>query len=405
MRLFLASSIAILLAGCSRATGAASTDAGTTHTTAAIVEADAGFTSAAAELAAPVVDAGGVRPLGAPPKAGERLDIPAGTFALGSTPGDEGRAPSIEPALVDTKLGAFAIDALPYPNDPARAPELVSSQGDAERLCAERGERLCTEVEWERACKGPEGARYATGATWDPGCEKTPSRCSSGFGPRAMGFLREWTDDKASFGSREGAVIRGGPGVARRCAARATSVTKGMPGQMAFRCCHGDRNTATVPEIEAKPAFRRTEMEPGELARIFAELPELKRISEGVKFYDDSDVKAVVARAGGKDDTNRAEGISFATAPILWSPELGVELLVASGRSKKTGFVVALWPLPQGKYRFASSFLFLDDPSPVVLAWEPSHRRELRWTTCWGCAGEQGAVSLRDDGRAVIVQF
>lgn len=377
-----------------------------TQTQAATIELDAGFTSAATELAAPVVDAGGVRPLAPPTSVGQKVDVAAGSFACGSTPGDEGREASIEPALVDVQLGAFAIDALPYPNDPALAPQLASSQAEAARLCSEKGARLCTELEWERACKGPDGDRFATGPTWNPACDRAPSRCASGFGARAMGFMREWTDSKATFGARENVpVVRGGPAHARRCAARRAAAGKDMPGAMAFRCCSGDRNDAVVPPIEQRSPFKRTDLGVSDLQRIFATIPELKRISEGIRQFDTSDVKAVVARAGGGDDDKKAEGISFATQPILWNPEPGMELLVATGRAKKTGFVVALWTLPQGRYRFASSFLLLDDPTPVVLAWEPSHRKELRWTTCWGCAGEQGAVSLRDDGRAVIVQY
>ena len=38
------------------------------------------------------------------------------------------------------------------------------------RLCAERGARLCTELEWERACKGRESEMFAGGAGWDPRC-------------------------------------------------------------------------------------------------------------------------------------------------------------------------------------------------------------------------------------------
>ncbi|MBX3214782.1 MAG: hypothetical protein KF850_22290 [Labilithrix sp.] len=117
-------------------------------------------------------------------------------------------------------------------------------------------------------------------------------------------------------------------------------------------------------------------------------------------------MKGIVSRGAPRGRSEGwAAGIHFATSPILWSPETGIELLVATGRAKKTGFVVALWTLPDGKYRFASSFLFLDDAAPVALAYEPSRRKELRWSACWGCAGEQGAVSLRDDGRVVIVHY
>ena len=169
---------------------------------------------------------------------------------------------------------------------------------------------------------------------------------------------------------------------------------------MAFRCCHGEQSSAAVGPIESRPAFRKTTLEASDLAKIFAEVPELTRISDGVRLLSNDDVKTILARSRSSGD-----GITFATAPILWSPETGVELLVATGRAKKTGFVVALWPLPDGKYRFASSFLFLGNSMPVALAYEPSRRKELRWSACWGCAGEQGAVSLRDDGRVVIVHY
>jgi hypothetical protein len=419
----LGATVVFVLSGCGRSpTTDPKADAGAVTTTAAQLapaDGDAGFVSAASELAAPAVDAGGARSTTAPSPAGQKVDVPAGTFASGSTPGDEGREAAHEPALAPVKLGAFAIDALPYPNDPTQAPEMVASAAEAERACNERGARLCTELEWERACKGPENDRYATGETWNVACDQAPSRCASGFGARAMGFMREWTDgpwrsptgeSRATFGAsgREEPVVRGGPGTAHRCAARSRATAKGMPGQMAFRCCHGDRNDVAVAPVEPRPSFRRTEIDAAELTKIFGQIPELARISEGVRLFDPADVKSIIARAGsknGEEATSRAEGISFATSPILWSPEPGVELLVASGRAKKTGFVVALWTLPNGKYRFASSFLFLNDIAPVALAWEPSHRRDLRWTTCWSCAGEQGAVSLRDDGRAVIVQY
>ncbi len=387
----------------------AAPDAAVVQTSAATVESDAGFVSAASELAAPEADAGSARGLAAPSTAGQKLEIPAGTFSSGSTPGDEGRVPSSEPALVSVMLGAYAIDALPYPNDPTAAPELVASADEAARLCSERGARLCTELEWEHACKGPDDDRYATGPAWNEACNRMPSRCASGFGVRAMGFMREWTDSR--FGDASGpSVVRGGPAPAgtglaapasaRRCAARSRATGKGMPEQMAFRCCHGEQNAATIAPIASRPAFRKTTLEASDLAKIFAELPELTRISEGVRLFTDDDVKNILARSGSSGD-----GITFATWPILWSPEPGVELLVATGRAKKTGFVVALWPLPDGKYRFASSFLFLGNSMPLALAYEPSRRKELRWSGCWSCAGEQGAVSLRDDGRVVIVQY
>ncbi|MBX3208169.1 MAG: hypothetical protein KF764_24190 [Labilithrix sp.] len=404
--------VAVALLACGRrpsSEGAAEVSA--VETSAASVELDGGFVSAASELAVDAVDAGGARPLVPAEAAGTRHDVPAGTLVSGSTPGDEGRDAAFEPALVDVTMGAFAIDALPYPNDPGAVPTLASSRGEAARLCSERGARLCTELEWERACKGPDGDRYATGPIWNDACDRAPSQCASGFGARAMGFMREWTDSTAVWkGGEESPVVRGGPASARRCGARASATAKGAPHAMAFRCCHGARNDVAVAPIEPRPAFRKTDLDASDLARIFAGVPELRRISDSVRLYGDPEVKAIIARGAPRaraegSTTPWAAGIHFATSPILWSPEPGVELLVATGRAKRTGFVVALWPLPGGKYRFASSFLLLDDAAPVALAYEPSRRKELRWSTCWSCAGEQGAVSLRDDGRVVIVQY
>ena len=403
--------ICLVTTGCGRSnTVDAAADAAAVETNAAVLtEVDAGFVSAASELATPVADAGAARALAAPSTAGQKIAIPEGKLVSGSMPGDEGRVPSIEPALVDVSLGAYAIDALPYPNDPTAAPELVESPEEAARLCGERGARLCTELEWEHACKGPDDDRYATGPAWNAACDQTPSRCASGFGVRAMGFMHEWTasrfaDTNGSPGVRGGPAPVGAglaaPASARRCAARARATAREMPSRIAFRCCHGEQNAANVAPIESRPAFRKTTLEASALEKIFAEVPELRRISENVRLFNDDDVKNILARS-----SSSGNGISFATSPILWSPETGVELLVATGRAKRTGFVVALWPLPDGKYRFASSFLFLGNAQPLALAYEPSRRKELRWSACWSCAGEQGAVSLRDDGRVVIVHY
>ena len=340
----------------------------------------------------PSASAAPPRPRSDPPPAGTMIEIPAGTFASGSAQGDEGRDPTSEPALVDVTLEGFSIDALPYPNDPSAPAKLGATHDEAARACGERGARLCTELEWERACKGPKGDAFATGATWDEACNKAPSRCASGFGVRGIGYLREWIDETA--------VLRGGLG--HRCAARPKA--HGATSDVGFRCCKGPKNAATIAPIEAKAPFRKAKVDEKELARIFEKIPEMARVTEGgktsIKLFSDSDVKAILNRPNAPPH----EGFTFATTPILWSPEPGAELLVAAGRGKATGFVVALWTMPKDEYRFASAFFLLNDTSPVVLAYEPFRKKDLKWTACWGCAGEHGAVSYRDDHRVVVVQ-
>ena len=141
----------------------------------------------------------------------EHAEVPTGGFRAGSMPGDPGRHPELEPKLLPIELGAYKIDRLPYPNDPNRAPLTAVTREDAMRLCGERGARLCTELEWERACKGTKDERYPTGEGWDPRCAKEPTRCESGYGTLGMGAaIGEWvTSDIAPGTTKALAVVRG----------------------------------------------------------------------------------------------------------------------------------------------------------------------------------------------------
>jgi hypothetical protein len=332
-------------------------------------------------------------------------DIPAGEFKMGSTPGDVGRDPAVEAVLVPATMSAFQIDALPYPNDPAQKPKIGVTQAEAAALCNERGERLCTELEWERACKGPDGDMFASGASWDATCDSDVTSCASGFGARGMGSLPEHT--ASTLSTSDNFVVKGSrsnaAGVdivaAKRCAYRGKS-DPATARNVGFRCRKGTANTAEVPTIESRPTFRKTKMDAAQFAKIVADIPELSRLGEGIRFFELGDITNVTGRSGATHD-----GITFTPFPVLWSPELGTELLVATGRSKTASFVVALHVLPHDKYRFASSFVMLNDAAPVVIAYEPSNRKQLLWSACWGCAGEQGAVSLREDHKVMIVQY
>ena len=267
------------------------------------------------------------------------------------------------------KLGAYAIDALPHPNDPGAPFRVGASIDEAARLCAERGARLC-ELAWERACKGPDGDVFATGAHWSAACEKDGARCASGYRVRATGRDRG-ADEQSLRGCGGGGRAAG---VAwRRC---------GVP------LLQGVANGARASAIESRPPFKKTSLEPAQLAKIFAQVPELARIGSEVRYFTAGDVRAMTPRGGSVH-----EGVTFLTRPLLWSPEHGAALLVVAGRGKTMSFVVALWTLPGDRYRFGSSFLMLDDLSPVALAFESTRRKELRWTSCWGCNGEQGFVS------------
>ena len=125
----------------------------------------------------------------------------------------------------------------------------------AEKACKEKQKRLCSEEEWEKACKGPSGLRYPYGNQWDPSLCATEDdegndreiaksgtfeKCRSGFTVLDMsGNVAEWTATKWEGG--DGYVVKGGsadrPGYDARCAAR-----KKRPGAqgadfLGYRCC------------------------------------------------------------------------------------------------------------------------------------------------------------------------
>ena len=153
------------------------------------------------------------------------MTIPAGKLVSGTKCGDHPRMPSDEPAGLSVEMTEYTIDAYPYPNDPAAPPLTGATQEEAEKYCGERGRRLCTEPEWERACKGPKNTRYEYGDKFDvkrcsnkqgtqpnDGPTGGLAECKSAFGVSAMhGYAFEWTkgtwgrgDDDATLGAARG---------------------------------------------------------------------------------------------------------------------------------------------------------------------------------------------------------
>jgi hypothetical protein len=375
--------------------------------------ASASGTAAASTSAAPKVVAAAEEPVGpvasSTAKAAEKpiVAIPAGSFPFGSTPGDRGRNAALEPIEVNVEVGAFDVDRLPYPNEEGKPPLLGASRGKAAELCKARGRRLCTELEWERACKGPAGEPYAGRAAWDTACLDRPSSCASGFGVLSMGAQREWTASsrEAGEGKRQ-AIVRGAPAsgagdVERRCAAR-RSLEEGADG-VAFRCCGGDASERAVEEPPVKPSFEKATLTTAELEQVFGLVPELAKLDRPLKFFDEETAKKeVVAKA--KDGETAAKGYELVTSPLTWRPDRGEELVVVVGQAGPDAFIVALHRLPENAFRVASSLVLRKEPAPVVLAYDRSVGTRLAWATCFLCPAESGKISYRDDRRVIITQ-
>ncbi len=178
--------------------------------------------------------------------------VPGGAFMMGSARNDPERNFG-DQSYSSVDVGSFCVDYYEYPNGRGLTPKAKVSYNSASSRCKRKGKRLCTEPEWEKACKGKAGTRYPYGNQWDParcnteddeGSDRevaksgTFRRCYSGFKVFDMsGNVAEWTSTK--WGS--GHVVKGGasdrPGYDGRCAARKKKKSGASQEGLGFRCC------------------------------------------------------------------------------------------------------------------------------------------------------------------------
>lgn len=192
---------------------------------------------------------------------GPTISLPAGTLLAGSRCYDVPRVRPDELEAEEVSLGSFEMDAYPYPNETGKPAKVGVTHEEAAKLCAERGKRLCGELEWERACKGPDNGKYPWGDTYNKAaCKSQPDHvsgqrasCKSGFGMfEAAGLVWEWTSSDWERGTPNGdKVLRGAASdKVSYLDARCAFAKRGKPHQgnqeVGFRCCSGPDNAAKV---------------------------------------------------------------------------------------------------------------------------------------------------------------
>ncbi len=181
---------------------------------------------------------------------GMRL-VSGGAFKMGTAPGDPMMGFD-EKALTSVEVGSFCVDIFEYPNKRGASPTASVGFADAKRLCEAQSKRLCTEAEWEKSCKGPGGAKWPYGNSFDANTCNTEddigdsrslspggrfAKCRSGFGVADLsGNVAEWTSDRmikgGSFASGDYAV---------RCSARKNGASFAKSSEVGFRCCSDQR--------------------------------------------------------------------------------------------------------------------------------------------------------------------
>ncbi|MFO0611403.1 MAG: SUMF1/EgtB/PvdO family nonheme iron enzyme [Polyangiaceae bacterium] len=258
---------------------------------------------------------------------GPTVTIPAGTLNLGFACGAVPRITDEEHVHRAIQVSEFTIDVFPYPNDPqGAAPKTGVTRDEAAGLCQANGKRLCTEVEWERACKGPKDQTFEYGNVYDASaCKDLPGAltnargaCASGFGVKDMhGLVLEWTSGEWGRGTTALAPTRGSFGkndvVHDRCAAGRGKSAATSSSEIGFRCCSGGSGEA---------------------------MPDLP-IQRDAPLTEDPSIDSTLAAALLKVMPADHQAVTDATVAFdklwRWHPRANVELLVARwiGRPQK----------------------------------------------------------------------
>jgi hypothetical protein len=349
------------------------------------------------------------------PGASSMVRIPGGTLLAGSPPSDTRRVQFAENDMIPSEMTSFEIDALPFPNDPQRAFLTGVTRTEAATACQNEGKRLCTELEWEWACKSAANFPYPTGYHYDPSVYTEQDRITpvSQFGVFAMGRMMEWTS--SAWGREpdqiERTVARGyaadfgeTPIRGRRCAKRWRLMQDASDARLGFRCCRGTANEAECTiEPPRPPQILYKKMKPDKFAQVIRSIPQLAAIHDNPHMFSDGDVRTVMARRGNDRQELAAQGIHFHWKPIRWIPRQGMELWVAVGRSNRHTFIVALHETKDtSEYVHASSLILWDQPIPLALAYRDGHRDALFWAPCWNCR-DGGKIAFDDEKNEVII--
>jgi hypothetical protein len=325
--------------------------------------------------------------------------IPVGEFKAGSLPGQPGRDPSLEPIQARVSLGPFRIDAYPYPGEPGQPPRLGVTADEAQALCASRGGRLCTELEWERACSGPESSIYPTGN--DP-CAPDDPVCMGSFEVVQMTTIPEWTASKFGDDSdvAQKHVVRGAPeGTSpgeRRCARRRPQSKDQAVG---FRCCYGAPNAQAMKEPSLGPAYKAVEISEKELTELVLRDVRTAPLAKELALFKPEAAKTVLARGPGD-----SMGFTLTTHGVLWQPVRGSEFLVVTGKSAQRTAFVLVYSVAGDDKTLAGSFIMKNEPGPIALAYAQSIRPRMHFSGCFGCPGETGKVLFRPPEEVVLLQ-
>lgn len=195
-----------------------------------------------------------------------RSEDPEPALALVSALGRLGELAPGDPLEAEAKRASFAhhngmvrvanvfIDRFEYPNRAGAVPVTRVDWSDAVALCEGVGKHLCSEQEWEQACRGANGSSFPWGPTLEKGrCVTKGAKAPavSGSHPRCVGptgvfdlvgNVAEWTSSPLHEGAAQ-RVIRGGSFTQSDARLPCDARDYLLPGQggtksLGLRCCY-----------------------------------------------------------------------------------------------------------------------------------------------------------------------
>ncbi len=252
--------------------------------------------------------------------------IPPGTFNVGTRQGEIPRCPGREMVETQVTLGGFYIQQYPVPGV-GKLPVIGVTWDQAKASCESVNARLCTEMEWERACKGPDGSQYPYGNEWNPMICSVKDKsdnmlpigtfagCVTEEGVHDMvGGQWEWTSSTLGIPGKKfnNTVLRGGwkqfGRIPNRCSHRYSADRSKVSQRVGYRCCFGPVNpqAISVPQNEGD-LFRTIKLKDKGFANLKRALPLL---NIGRKYKNIRTMK--------RND-----------AQTIWRPSPNVKILVA----------------------------------------------------------------------------
>lgn len=279
----------------------------------------------------------------APPRAGMRW-IPAGTLIVGTPLDVSPRVADAEMAGEQLVMTGFYVDIYPWPNEAGALPKANVSRDEAIALCEGAGKRLCSEIELERACKGPDNLVYPYGNAYKPeACGTNLKRavppngyndaCVSPFGVADLqGSVWTWTSSEWGRGTEGLVTLRGGSSehgeIVGRCANGSGAKPEEQRPDVGLRCCAGPENTFQIMLSVDRGEPLKLRVKDEAMAKSFeAVIHGLPSLAEGTVGAPASSPPPIVVKEPRVFDVERS---------WTWHPIGNEELLIGGGCATAT---------------------------------------------------------------------